>query len=130
MKNGRRHITTVFLVLLTVETTDVVFAVDSIPAVFGVTRDPFIVYSSNVFAILGLRALYFLLAAVMNSLYYLKHGLSIILMLVGEKMIMATAGIIHIPIGISLGVIATTLAGSIFMSLKRSRHLAKASDTG
>jgi tellurite resistance protein TerC len=121
-KNGRRYITTLFLVLLTVETTDVVFAVDSIPAVFGITRDPFIVYSSNVFAILGLRALYFLLAGVMNSLYYLKHGLSIILIFVGMKMLAETAGLIHVPIGISLGVIAIVLAVSIVMSLRKNKH--------
>jgi tellurite resistance protein TerC len=121
-KNGKRYITTLFLVLLTVETTDVVFAVDSIPAVFGITRDPFIVYSSNVFAILGLRALYFLLAGVMNSLYYLKHGLSIILIFVGMKMLAETAGLVHVPIGISLGVIGIVLAVSIIMSLRRNKR--------
>jgi tellurite resistance protein TerC len=125
-KGGKRFITTLFLVLLTVETTDVVFAVDSIPAVFGITRDPFIVYSSNVFAILGLRALYFLLAGVMNSLYYLKHGLSIILIFVGVKMVAETAGIIHVPIGVSLGVIGIVLAVSIVMSLNRNKRIAKA----
>lgn len=123
-KNGKRYITTLFLVLLTVETTDVVFAVDSIPAVFGITRDPFIVYSSNVFAILGLRALYFLLAGVMNSLYYLKHGLSIILIFVGMKMLAETAGLIHVPIGVSLGVIGIVLIVSIVMSLKRNKRIA------
>lgn len=125
-KNGKRYITTLFLVLLTVETTDVVFAVDSIPAVFGVTRDPFIVYSSNVFAILGLRALYFLLAGVMNSLYYLKHGLSIILIFVGVKMLVETAGLVHVPITISLSVIAVVLTVSILMSLNRNKRIARA----
>lgn len=86
-KQGRIHITPFLLVLITVETTDVVFAVDSIPAVFGVTRDPFIVYSSNIFAILGLRALYFLLAGAMQKLEYLSTGLSIVLIFVGLKML-------------------------------------------
>ncbi len=124
-KGGRQFITTLFLVLLTVETTDVVFAVDSIPAVFGITRDPFIVYSSNVFAILGLRALYFLLAGVMNSLYYLKHGLSLVLMFIGAKMIAETTGVVHIPIGISLSVIAAVLTVSVLLSLKRNKRLAE-----
>ncbi|MEK7249229.1 MAG: TerC family protein [Bacteroidota bacterium] len=119
-KNGRLFITTMFLVLLTVETTDVVFAVDSIPAVFAVTRDPFIVYSSNVFAILGLRALYFLLAGVMNSFYYLKHGLSIVLIFVGLKML--AEELIHIPIGVSLGVIAVVLSVTVAMSLVRNKR--------
>ncbi len=115
VREGKKiYITTMLLVLITVETTDVVFAVDSIPAVFGITRDPFIVYSSNVFAILGLRALYFLLAGVMNTFYYLKYGLSLILVFVGLKMLVE--GFIHIPIGISLGVIGLILAGSVILS--------------
>ena len=126
-RGGRRYITTLFLVLLTVETTDVVFAVDSIPAVFGVTRDPFIVYSSNVFAILGLRALYFLLAGVMNAMYYLKHGLSIILIFIGVKMLAETAGMIHVPIGVSLAVIGVVLFVSVVISLNRNKRLAKGS---
>lgn len=120
-KNGRLHITTMLLVLITVETTDVVFAVDSIPAVFAITRDPFIVYSSNVFAILGLRAMYFLLAGIMNSFYYLKHGLSVVLMFVGVKMVVAD--VFHVPIGISLGVISVVLAVSIGLSLHRMKKL-------
>ncbi|MER3524178.1 MAG: hypothetical protein C4326_08960 [Ignavibacteria bacterium] len=119
-EHGKRHITTLFLVLLTVETTDVIFAVDSIPAVFGVTRDPFIVYSSNVFAILGLRALYFLLAGIMNTFYYLKYGLSLILVFVGCKMLVED--VVHIPIGISLGVVGTVLTVTIAMSLVRNRR--------
>jgi tellurite resistance protein TerC len=119
-KSGKPYITTMFLVLLTVETTDVVFAVDSIPAVFGITRDPFIVYSSNVFAILGLRALYFLLGGVMNSFYYLKHGLSIVLIFVGVKMLMEK--FIHISIGVSLGVIAVVLTVAVLMSLHRKNR--------
>jgi tellurite resistance protein TerC len=118
-KDKRLHVTTLFLVLLTVETTDIVFAVDSIPAVFGVTRDPFIVYSSNVFAILGLRALYFLLAGVMRSFYYLKHGLSLVLIFIGIKMLIED--FLHVPIGVSLGVIAILLAVSILASLRKNR---------
>jgi len=120
-KGGKVYITSMFLVLITVETTDVVFAVDSIPAVFAVTRDPFIVYSSNVFAILGLRALYFLLAGVMNRFYYLKHGLSIILMFVGVKMLVAD--FFHIPIAISLLVILGVLTVAVGLSLYRNRRL-------
>ena len=121
-EHKKLHLTTMFLVLLTVETTDVVFAVDSIPAVFAVTRDPFIVYSSNVFAILGLRALYFLLAGVMNTFYYLKYGLSLILVFVGLKMI--AEEFVHVPIGVSLGVIGIVLAASIVLSLVRNRRRA------
>ena len=121
-QDGKWHITPLLLVLITIETTDVVFAVDSIPAVFGVTRDPFIVYSSNVFAILGLRALYFVLSGVMNSFYYLKHGLSIVLMFIGVKMLIAD--LYHIPIGVSLAVIGTILAVSVVLSMKRTRRIA------
>jgi tellurite resistance protein TerC len=124
-RNGKIAITTMFLVLVAVETTDVVFAVDSIPAVFAVTRDPFIVYSSNVFAILGLRAMYFLLAGVMNSFYYLKHGLSIVLIFVGLKML--AEQFIHISIGISLAVIAVVLAVSVWMSIVRKNTMSKPS---
>ncbi|MBI5471699.1 MAG: TerC family protein, partial [Ignavibacteriae bacterium] len=119
-EHGKLYLTTMFLVLLTVETTDIVFAVDSIPAVFAVTRDPFIVYSSNVFAILGLRALYFLLAGVMNTFYYLRYGLSLILVFVGLKMI--AEDLLHVPIGISLGVIGLTLAVSVVLSLIRTKR--------
>lgn len=122
--NGKLHVTTMFLVLLTVETTDVVFAVDSIPAVFGVTRDPFIVYSSNVFAILGLRALYFLLAGVMQSFYYLKHGLSLVLIFIGLKMMLED--VMHVPIGISLGIIGVVITVSVWMSVVRNRRRAEA----
>lgn len=118
-KENKRYITTMFLVVIAVETTDVLFAVDSIPAVFAVTRDPFIVYSSNVFAILGLRAMYFVLAGVMNSFYYLKHGLSIVLIFVGVKML--AEKFIHISIGLSLGVIAVVLIIAVVMSLYRMK---------
>lgn len=119
-KHGRLHITTLFLVLLTVETTDVVFAVDSIPAVFAVTRDPFIVYSSNVFAILGLRALYFLLAGVMNTFVYLKYGLSLVLVFVGVKMLIVD--LYHVSILASLLIITLVLGVSVLASVLRRRR--------
>src|SRR6476646_2742985 len=101
-ENGQLFATPLFLVLLVVEVTDVTFAVDSIPAVFGITRDPFIVYSSNVFAILGLRSLYFLLAGVVDKLVYLKPALAIILTFIGVKMLLAD--VYPIPTVVSLGV--------------------------
>jgi tellurite resistance protein TerC len=107
--------TPLFVVLVLVETTDLIFAVDSIPAIFAVTRDPFLVYTSNVFAILGLRALYFLLAGVINKFHYLKLGLSVVLVFVGVKMLLTD--IFKIPISLSLGVIAAVLAVSIIGSL-------------
>lgn len=116
-KNGKLFITTMLLVLITVETTDVVFALDSIPAVFGVTRDPFIVYSSNVFAILGLRALYFVLAGIMNTFYYLKYGLSVVLIFIGLKMLVE--GFVHVSIGLSLLVVGGILTISVIASLLR-----------
>jgi len=110
-----RAATPLFVVLVLVETTDLIFAVDSIPAIFAVTQDAFLVYTSNVFAILGLRALYFLLAGVVTKFHYLKLGLAVVLFFVGAKMLLVD--IYKIPIGLSLGVIATVLAGSIAASL-------------
>jgi tellurite resistance protein TerC len=109
------HATPLLLVLLVVETTDVAFAVDSIPAIFGVTQDPFIVFTSNVFAILGLRALYFLLAGAMQLFRYLNVGLALILCFVGTKMLISHW--IEIPIALSLAVVAAILAISIGVSL-------------
>jgi tellurite resistance protein TerC len=114
-KDGRLWATPLLLVLVVVETTDVVFAVDSIPAIFAITLDPFIVYTSNVFAILGLRALFFLLAGVMDMFRYLKVGLSFVLCFVGIKMVIVD--FYKIPIGISLGVVAGILAISILASI-------------
>ena len=114
-KAGKLLATPLFLVLLVVEATDVVFAVDSIPAILAITRDPFIVYSSNAFAILGLRALFFALAGVMGMFHHLHYGLAAILGFVGVKMLLSD--IYKIPIGISLGVIVGTLALSIIASL-------------
>ncbi len=117
-KEGRLFFTPMFLVLLMVEVTDLVFAVDSIPAVLAVTKDPFTVYTSNVFAILGLRSLYFLLAKMMDRFHYLKVGLAVILTYVGIKMCVAPW--IHVPIALSLSVIALVLAVSVVASLRRS----------
>lgn len=114
-KNGKTYATLLMLVLVVVETTDVIFAVDSIPAIFAITLDPFIVYTSNVFAILGLRALYFLLAGVMDMFIYLKIGLSLVLCFVGAKMMIVD--IYKIPIGVSLGVVGGILALSVIVSL-------------
>ena len=118
---GKWMATPLFLVLLLVESTDLVFAVDSIPAIFAVTNDPFIVYTSNVFAILGLRSLYFLLAGVVDKFYYLKLGLSVVLVFVGIKMVIVD--LYKIPVGLSLGVIASILAISVIASLWRTRRL-------
>jgi len=112
--DGRLLATPLFLVLVVIDIVDVVFAVDSIPAVFGVTEDPFLVFTSNMFAILGLRALYFLLHDFMGRFHYLKYGLGLVLSFVGAKMV--AAAWYEIPIGISLGVIALLLAGSVAAS--------------
>jgi tellurite resistance protein TerC len=113
---GRRLATPLFLVLVLVETTDVVFAVDSVPAILAVSREPFIVYASNAFAILGLRALYFLLAGMAGRFRYLNVGLAVILGFVGLKMLVAD--LYHVPTWLSLGVIATALAVAITASLR------------
>ena len=125
VEGGRRYATPLFLVLVAIEATDLVFAVDSIPAIFAITKDPFIVYTSNVFAILGLRALYFAIAGVMEKLHYLKVGLSLVLVFVGAKMLLA--GVYQIPIVVSLGVIAVLLAGTIVASLLHAKKPAPTS---
>jgi tellurite resistance protein TerC len=117
VQNGRRCATPLLLVLVAIEATDLVFAVDSIPAIFAVTKDPFIVYTSNIFAILGLRALYFALAGMMGKFHYLKVGLSLVLIFVGVKMLLS--GIYAIPILVSLGVIVGLLASAIVASQLR-----------
>jgi tellurite resistance protein TerC len=116
--------TPLLLVVLVVEWSDLVFAIDSIPAIFAVTRDPFLVYSSNVFAILGLRALYFVLAGMLDKFVYLKPGISFILIFVGLKMLLS--GWFHVPILLSLGVIVTTLALAIVLSLRQGAREAGA----
>jgi tellurite resistance protein TerC len=124
---GKLLATPLFLVLLIVESTDLIFAVDSIPAIFAVTDDPFIVYTSNVFAILGLRSLYFLLAGVVDKFHYLKLGLSAVLVFVGLKMVLTD--IYKIPIGLSLLVIASILTISIVASFVRARRLTELEET-
>jgi tellurite resistance protein TerC len=116
---GKRYATPLLAVLVLVEATDLVFAVDSIPAIFAVTDDPFIVYTSNVFAILGLRSMYFLLAGIIDRFRYLKIGLGGVLVFVGAKMVLVD--IYKVPTAASLLVIATLLGGSIAYSLYRSR---------
>ena len=112
---ARRVATPLFIVLAFVETTDVVFALDSIPAIFAITKDPFIVYTSNVFAILGLRSLYFLLAGVIHKFHFLKLGLAVVLVFVGVKMLIESW--IHIPVGLSLGFVALVLGCAVGASL-------------
>lgn len=114
-----RYATPLFLVLILVELTDLIFAVDSIPAIFAITTDPFIVLTSNVFAILGLRAMYFLLADMADRFSLLKYGLAIVLMFIGIKMLLID--VIKIPVLISLGVVATIIAISIILSLRKNR---------
>ncbi len=120
MREGKRWATPLFIVLLMVETTDLVFAVDSIPAILAISKDPFVVYTSNVFAILGLRSLYFALAGLMGLFHYLKLGLSVILMFVGVKML--SSHYVHLHPAVSLGVIVSILAVSVGASLWRPRH--------
>lgn len=114
-QEGALAATPLFVALVVVELTDLVFAVDSIPAIFAVTRDPFIVYTSNVFAILGLRSLYFLLASVVDHFHLLKYGLAAILVFVGGKMLLSD--FYHVPTPVSLGFIATALVVAVIASL-------------
>ena len=115
IENGKRLATPLLLVLILVEFTDLIFAVDSIPAIFGVTKDPFIVFTSNIFAILGLRSLYFLLAAVVDRFYLLKYGLALILTFVGVKML--GEKLFHVDIVVSLAIILSILSLSIIASI-------------
>jgi tellurite resistance protein TerC len=114
-ENGRWLATPLFLVLVAVETTDLIFAVDSVPAVFAVTKEPFIVYTSNIFAILGLRSMYFLIAGVIDKFWLLKPALALVLIFIGAKMLLIS--FFHVPIALSLGVIGTLLGGSVLGSL-------------
>jgi tellurite resistance protein TerC len=114
-KDGVMHATPLFVTLLLVETSDVLFATDSIPAIFAVTLDPFIVYTSNIFAILGLRSLYFALAGIMGMFHYIHYGLSAILAMLGIKML--ASGFIHVPVAASLAFIAITLVVSVAASV-------------
>ena len=112
---GKLFATPLFLALVTVEATDVVFAVDSVPAIFAISTDPFIVFTSNIFAILGLRSLYFLLAGVVHRFRFLKAGLALVLVFVGAKLV--ASPFFKVPVGASLGIVATLIAGSILLSL-------------
>ena len=118
-QQGVRYVTPLFLVLILVEISDVIFAVDSIPAIFAITTDPFIVLTSNIFAIMGLRAMYFLLADFADRFVLLKYGLAVILLFIGAKMLLIDW--IHIPIALSLGVVALILIISMLLSLRYSR---------
>jgi len=118
---GKWIATPLLAVLIVIETTDVVFAIDSIPAIFAITQDTFIVFTSNAFAILGLRALYFVFAGAMGRFVYLKIGLAVILVFVGIKMLISD--LYHIPIGLSLGFIALALTVSIVASLRATREV-------
>ncbi len=115
---GRRVLTPMALVIVAVATTDVMFAVDSIPAVFGVTRDPFVVFTSNAFALVGLRSLYFLLAGAVRKLVYLNLGLAAVLGFVGVKMLVEP--VVHVPVQVSFAVIATVLTVTVVASLRRT----------
>ncbi|MEZ4219846.1 MAG: TerC family protein [Polyangiaceae bacterium] len=125
-ENGRRLATPLFTALVLVELTDVVFALDSIPAIFAITKDPFIVFTSNIFAILGLRSLYFLLSGMVERFSYLKVGLALVLVFVGAKM--ALVDVLKIPAVVSLVIVATLLAGSVLASWRRPTP--KAGDSG
>ena len=120
-KNGRLLVTPLFVVLLLIEASDLIFAVDSLPAVLSVTRDPFIVFTSNVLAILGLRSLYFVLESFVQRFHYLKAALSLVLGFVGVKML--TEGVYAMPIVVSLAFICATLVGAVVLSLRRERRL-------
>jgi len=122
-KNGKRYATYMFITLLLIESSDIVFAVDSIPAIISITKDTFIIISSNIFAILGLRALYFALAGVVDLFNYLKYGVALILFYVGVKMIISEW--YHIPTEISLTVILVVLTGSVIISLLAKKKLKK-----
>ena len=117
--NGRWMFTPLALTMIVIEITDLAFAVDSIPAIFAITRDPFIVYTSNICAILGLRSLYFLLAGLMNRFIYLRTGLALVLGFVGLKMI--TADYLPLPRVISLGIIVLILGATIGLSMLKTK---------
>lgn len=121
--DGRRYATPMFLVLMLIETTDLIFAVDSIPAILAITQDQFIVYTSNVFAILGLRSLYFALAGIVHRFWLLSYGLAVVLVFVGLKMMLID--FYKIPIELSLLFIASIIAGSIILSLRFKKNKEK-----
>lgn len=129
--SGRLHATPLLVGLVFLEATDIVFAVDSVPAIFAFTSEPLIVFTSNIFAILGLRALYFMLAGAVEKFHLLKYGLGTVLVFVGLKMVWLNKWFDgHFPIGISLGIIATVIAASVVLSLVFPRKPEEASTTG
>ena len=117
IEDGRRAVTPMFVALMVIETTDILFAFDSVPAVFSITTDPFLVFSSNIFAILGLRSLYFVLANVLDRFKYLQYSLIAILFFIGAKMMLIPLKV-HIPIGLSLGIIGLFLLIGVVVSLR------------
>ena len=119
--DGRRAATPLFAALVVVEFTDVIFAVDSVPASFGVANDPYILIAANAFAIMGLRAMYFLLADARERFHYLSHALGAILLFVGIKLVLTEW--YHIPIGISLGIIGVILAGAVLFSIWKAKDV-------
>ena len=123
VENGKKIGTPLLMVICLIALTDVIFAVDSIPAIFAITSDPFIVLTSNVFAILGLRAMYFLLAAVANKFHLLNYGLAVILVFIGTKMCLID--FYKIPVAVSLGVVVGILAVTMLLSLKTAKPEAK-----
>jgi len=123
MKDGVRYFTPLFLVLIMIEVSDLVFAVDSIPAIFAITTDPFIVFTSNIFAIMGLRALYFLMADVADRFHLLKYGLALVLTFIGTKMLIAP--LYHVPVAASLAIVAVLIGSSVVASLIATRKVTK-----
>jgi len=126
-RNGVLYLTPLFLALVMVEVTDLVFAVDSIPAIFAITTDPFIVWTSNVFAILGLRALYFALADIIRRFEYLKYGLSLVLLVIGAKMLLVDVW--KMPTELALGITALLIGGSVIYSLLKTARATSATDS-
>jgi len=123
MKDGVRYFTPLFLVLIMIEVSDLVFAVDSIPAIFAITTDPFIVFTSNIFAIMGLRALYFLMADVADRFHLLKYGLAMVLTFIGTKMLIMPW--YHVPVQASLAIVAVLIGTSVIASLIATRKVTK-----
>jgi tellurite resistance protein TerC len=124
-QSGKFFFTPLFLVLIVVETTDLVFALDSVPAIFGITHDPFVIYTSNIFAIMGLRSLYFLLANAMGKFHFLTHALSVILVFIGVKMVINH--FYEVPIAISLAVVVGLLVIAVVLSIIREKQLERRS---
>lgn len=122
-KNGKTYVTSLFLTLLLIESSDIIFTVDSIPAVISITKDTFIIITSNIFAILGLRALYFALSGLVDLSHYLKYGVGLILFFVGIKMLISE--IFIIPTTISMGVIIFLLTASVILSLISKKRKTK-----